>query len=101
MKKRCERLSRHGIKSSQFSFQSCPKNNWKPYGENWLVGHGTFASFSFLFTWFCLSYVLLVSPAAPSKPQAIVNPNSVAPVLKKKTVSGFEGLGGLNYQRST
>jgi len=51
---------------------------------------------------FCLSNVLLVSPAAPGKPQAIVNPkNSVAPVLKKKTVSGFEGHGGLNYQRST
>ena len=22
---------------------------WTPYGENWLVGHGTFTSFSFLF----------------------------------------------------
>ena len=51
---------------------------------------------------FCLSYVLLVSPTAPSKPQAIVNPkNSVAPVLKKKTVSGFEGHDSFNYQRST
>ena len=102
MKKRCECLTRHGIKSSQFFFQSCPKNHWKPYGENWLVGHGTFTSFSFLFTLFCLSYVLLVSPTAPSKPQAIVNPkNSVAPVLKKKTVSGFEGHGSFNHQRST
>lgn len=49
MKKRCECLTQHGIKSSQFSFQSSPKNHWKPYSENWLVGHGTFTSFSFLF----------------------------------------------------